>query len=223
MKDTSIQSMADAEMEELVLSIVVPDMWQGVLRKSKNSELAGVAPVRKLFGEGFMVYVVPLLTMRVARAYQHCLHDLVFVGVKGRGQLIAESAAQFFYAANRIPVPLAMLDVEKPDLVQAADEPVLPLAGKTIIVWSDLYENTTTQAAYEVLLREGPREVVFAVLVDGSMYQPQPELFQPKIFRAARAESRPGEALNPDEEVLVLLKEAGDGESSVWIVRQEAA
>jgi len=103
--------------------------------------------------------------------------DLVIVGIRNRGAYLAERIAAYIGRAERIKVPVGVLDITlyRDDLTTVAEQPQVhkteigfDIAGKKIVLVDDvLYTGRTIRAALDALIDFGrPRYIQLAVLID---------------------------------------------------------
>ena len=103
--------------------------------------------------------------------------NLVLVGIKSRGILLAEKLKQLIFAFESVDVPLGQLDISlyRDDLTEIADLPTVKktdigvdVKGKTVVLVDDvLFTGRTVRAAIDAVFDQGrPEAIQLAVLVD---------------------------------------------------------
>ena len=134
------------------------------------------------------------------------LSEVVLVGVKRDGEIVARRLAEYFARAQGVAVPCAGLDIEakSPELGFSVD-------GKTVVLCDDiLHTGRSALAAVEALFRLGrPAAIKLLVLVDrGGRELPVRADFVGKNVPTSRAEF-----------VGVRLTELGAAEDAIFIPR----
>lgn len=99
--------------------------------------------------------------------------QLVLIGIKTRGEFLAERLAEKIYSFENVHVPTGAIDIDywrddekkKSGTIPALD---LELKGKTVILVDDvLFSGRTIRAAMDGIMYHGrPEEIHLAVLVD---------------------------------------------------------
>jgi pyrimidine operon attenuation protein/uracil phosphoribosyltransferase len=103
--------------------------------------------------------------------------DLVVVGIRRRGVVIAQRLAEHIHEIEGRKVPVGILDITlyRDDLTTRADQPLVQkteipfsVTGKKVILVDDvLYTGRTVRAALDALIDLGrPQSIQLAVLVD---------------------------------------------------------
>ncbi len=105
------------------------------------------------------------------------LDDLVFVGIKSRGDILAERMRKKIKELENIFIPLEILDItyyrddrdKKSEEVDIKEKEFkIDLTGKTVIIIDDvLYTGRTIRAALDAILRDSrPAKIQLACLID---------------------------------------------------------
>ncbi len=151
------------------------------------------------------------------------LNDVVLVGIRRRGAPLAERIAAAIADFEGVRVPVGQLDITlyRDDLMLRGPAPLVrktdiqtDITGKVVVLVDDvLYTGRTVRAALDALTDLGrPGRIQLAVLVDrGHRELPIRADYVGKNVPTARA-----------ERVEVHLREAGDAEDEVVIVRPSA-
>lgn len=146
---------------------------------------------------------------------------LCLVGIKRRGEPLAELIAERIYSIEGVRVPCASADVSlyRDDLSEISDSPVMKelelpfsVAGKRVVLVDDvIFTGRTARAALEGVLSCGrPQLVQLAVLIDrGHRELPIRPDYVGKNIPTSR-----------DEKVSVMLPPY-DGETGVWLCKAE--
>jgi len=103
--------------------------------------------------------------------------NLALIGIRRRGDALAERLAKSIREFEKAQVPVGYLDINlyRDDLSTIATQPVIqsteihfPVVGKAIVLVDDvLYTGRTTRAAIDALLDYGrPRAIQLCVLID---------------------------------------------------------
>jgi pyrimidine operon attenuation protein / uracil phosphoribosyltransferase len=145
--------------------------------------------------------------------------DLIFIGIRNRGDCLATRMIQMIETIEKIKVPLGLLDItlyrddfqrlsESP-VVQETDIPMDITEKKIILVDDVLYTGRTIRAALDAIIDLGrPAMIQLAVLIDrGHRELPIKADYVGKNVPTA-----------PGEEIQVKLKEI-DGEDKVLILK----
>lgn len=142
--------------------------------------------------------------------------NLAIIGIKNRGDIIANKIAKKIERAEGVSIPTAAIDITfyRDDVHLKAykyigkDDIRFDVTDKKVILVDDvIYTGRSIRAAMDVLIDSGrPKSIQLVVLVDrGERELPiQPDYLGKKIFAS------------PDSEVLVHVKEI-DGEDKVII------
>ena len=104
-------------------------------------------------------------------------HDLAIIGIRSRGEILAQRLANYLSQELGRTVPCGTLDITlyRDDLSELASAPVVgptdirfPVTGKTVVLVDDvIYTGRTVRAALDELVDFGrPRRVLLAALVD---------------------------------------------------------
>jgi pyrimidine operon attenuation protein / uracil phosphoribosyltransferase len=105
------------------------------------------------------------------------IKNLALIGIRRRGDALAERLAKSIREFEKAQVPVGYLDINlyRDDLSTIATQPVIqsteihfPVVGKSIVLVDDvLYTGRTTRAAMDALLDYGrPRAIQLCVLID---------------------------------------------------------
>ena len=100
------------------------------------------------------------------------VEDIVLVGIKTRGEILAQRLAKMIARVEQVQVPCYALDVShwRDDLEQAHPLPTqtLPVKDKKVILVDDvLFKGRTVRAAMDAIMHYGrAKEIQLAVLVD---------------------------------------------------------
>ncbi len=105
------------------------------------------------------------------------LSDLVFIGIKSRGDILAERMIKKIKELENISIPLEVLDITyyRDDIDKKSEDVNIKekkfninLTGKTIIIIDDvLYTGRTIRAALDAILRDSrPNKIQLACLID---------------------------------------------------------
>jgi len=105
------------------------------------------------------------------------IKNLALIGIRRRGDVLAERLAKSIREFEKAQVPVGYLDINlyRDDLSTIATQPVIqsteihfPVVGKAIVLVDDvLYTGRTTRAAIDALLDYGrPRAIQLCVLID---------------------------------------------------------
>lgn len=103
--------------------------------------------------------------------------EIVLLGIKRRGECLANILQQNLRQIESIAVPCASLDISyyRDDLEKIAENPILhhdllsvPVANKTVVLVDDvIYTGRTVRAAIEAVFSFGrPKSIQLAVLID---------------------------------------------------------
>ncbi len=145
--------------------------------------------------------------------------DLVFIGIRNRGDCLATRMIQMIETIEKVKVPLGLLDITlyRDDFQRLAESPVvqetlipMDITDKKIILVDDvLYTGRTIRAALDAIIDLGrPAMIQLAVLIDrGHRELPIKADYVGKNVPTA-----------PGEEIQVKLKEI-DGEDKVLILK----
>ena len=147
------------------------------------------------------------------------LSELVIVGIRSRGNILASRMVKEIKKATETDVPLGILDITlyRDDFTTVGPEPVVreteidfDINGKNVILVDDvLFTGRTIRAAMDALIDFGrPASIRLAVLIDrGERELPiQPDYVSKKI------------AVKPGEIVEVKLKEL-DGKEGIVVTK----
>ncbi|MBI3934237.1 MAG: bifunctional pyr operon transcriptional regulator/uracil phosphoribosyltransferase PyrR [Acidobacteria bacterium] len=151
------------------------------------------------------------------------LQDLAFVGVRRRGEYLAERLARKIGQMSSIEVPVGSLDIQqyRDDLTLRQIDPAVhakqisfPITGRDVVLVDDvLYTGRTARAALDALFDHGrPRRIRLCVLIDrGRRELPIEASFVGKRVDAAPQEIIEVRLQEEDETEKVLLLEKVDG------------
>lgn len=103
--------------------------------------------------------------------------DIVLIGIKRRGEPLAQIIAKNIEKIENVTVPCGTVDINfyRDDLKRASDMPVLKkfalpfsIEGKKVILVDDvLYTGRTVRAAIDAMFSSGrPKEIQLAILID---------------------------------------------------------
>jgi pyrimidine operon attenuation protein/uracil phosphoribosyltransferase len=161
---------------------------------------------------------------RMSREIIESLHGtegFALVGIRTRGVPLARRLAEDILAAEKVRVPVGLLDITlyRDDLTTISSSPVLkrteinfPVEGKTIVLCDDvLFTGRTVRAAIDAILDFGrPDRILLAVLVDrGRRELPIEAQYVGKKISTSSTEI-----------VSVTFQET-DGEDDVWLLDRE--
>lgn len=128
------------------------------------------------------------------------IRNLVFIGIKRRGDYVARRLADMIkeYEGKRIPLGALDITLYRDDLQLVSETPIIEstdipfdISGKTIVLVDDvLYTGRTIRAAMEELFNFGrPKAIQLAVLVDrGHRELPIQADFVGKLIPTAKSE-----------------------------------
>ncbi len=150
------------------------------------------------------------------------IEELVIIGIRNRGEYLAERIAKKIEEISGAKVPLGILDITlyRDDLTLIADQPVVrsteipfDLTGKRVILVDDvLYTGRTMRAAIDEIIDFGrPRFVQIAVLIDRG----QRELPIAAEYVGKNVET------SKDELVEVQVKQVDDKEQVIVVAKVE--
>ncbi|MFD1412065.1 bifunctional pyr operon transcriptional regulator/uracil phosphoribosyltransferase PyrR [Lapidilactobacillus gannanensis] len=141
------------------------------------------------------------------------LNDLVIVGIKTRGAILAQRIGERIAQLEGTKVPIVTLDITdyRDDRPQASKQPLdlgLSITGKNVVLVDDvLYTGRTIRAGLDALMAAGrPQKIALAVLVDrGHRELPIRPDFVGKNIPTARSEKVKVQVEEIDQQEQVLL------------------
>jgi pyrimidine operon attenuation protein/uracil phosphoribosyltransferase len=151
------------------------------------------------------------------------LHDVVLVGVKRGGEVVARRVAEYFFNSAGVTLPCAGVDIgmTRDDLVSAFFVPDsgkndlgFSLDGKTVVLCDDvLHTGRSAAAGIEALFRLGrPKRIRLLVLIDrGGRELPVRADFVGKNVPTSK-----------EEYVQVCFRELGCNEDSISLIRRDS-
>jgi pyrimidine operon attenuation protein / uracil phosphoribosyltransferase len=151
------------------------------------------------------------------------LKDLAFIGVRSRGEFLAERLARKVGLMAGAELPVGSIDIHeyRDDLTLRQSDPkvrakqiAFSIAGKDLVLVDDvLYTGRTARAALDALFDHGrPRRVRLCVLIDrGGRELPIEATFVGKRVEAAQREIIEVKLQEADDtEKVLLLEKVGD-------------
>ena len=152
------------------------------------------------------------------------VQDLVIVGIRRRGVVIAQRLAEFIFEIEKKRVPTGILDITlyRDDLTTRADQPLVQrteipflITGMKVVLADDvLFTGRTTRAAMDALIDLGrPQTIQLAVLIDrGHRELPVRADYVGKNVPTSRREMISVKVKEFDGEDGVVIEEAVNGD-----------
>lgn len=141
------------------------------------------------------------------------LNDLVIIGIKTRGAVLAQRIGERIAQLEGTKVPVVTLDItayrdDRPQVVKPALQLGVSLTGKNVVLVDDvLYTGRTIRAGLDAIMATGrPQKIALAVLVDrGHRELPIRPDFVGKNIPTARSEKVQVQVDEIDHQEQVLL------------------